>query len=83
MEDIENEQHLKGYIDIFHKLVGYIPVPFFILLVMDYLMKCLPHFRIMWQKRALTDLDFADDLELFTNKSRLMQLMTDWSQDQC
>ena len=28
--------------------------------------------------RKGTDLDIADDLVLFTNKSKLIQLMTDW-----
>lgn len=37
-----------------------------------------PHFGIIWQKRELTDLDIADDLVLFTKKSKWTQLMTDW-----
>ena len=38
----------------------------------------LPHFGIVWWERELTDLYFADDLVLFTNKSKLMQLMKGW-----
>ena len=34
------------------------------------------HLGIIWQETKLTDLDFADDLALLTNKYQQMQLIT-------
>ena len=35
------------------------------------------HFGIIWEETKLTDLDFAGDLALLTNKYEQMQLITD------
>ena len=58
---------------------GDIPSPYFFLVAMDYIMTKATgplHFRIIWQEKKLTDLDFGDDLELLTNECEQMQLTT-------
>ena len=47
---------------------------------MDYLMKNAMILATLWNHLVEkgTDLDIADDLVLFTNKSKLIQLMKDW-----